>query len=45
MPIEVLRDLLTNQELTPDFKASWRFLDELKAAPFRDFSAAHKESH
>ena len=45
MPIEVLRAILTNQALTPDFKTSWRFLDELKATPFRDFSAAHKESH
>jgi len=45
MPIEILRDLLTNQALKPDFKSSWRFLDELKATPFRDFAAAKGASH
>lgn len=30
MPIEMLRDLLTGQKLTPDTKASWRFLDEAR---------------
>ena len=29
MPIEFLRDLLTNQPLAPDTKPSWRFLDTL----------------
>jgi uncharacterized protein (DUF885 family) len=27
MPIELLRALITDQELSPDFKASWRFYD------------------
>jgi uncharacterized protein (DUF885 family) len=27
MPVELLRALLTHQSLTPDYKASWRFLD------------------
>jgi uncharacterized protein (DUF885 family) len=27
MPIELLRALMTNQELTPDFKTQWRFYD------------------
>lgn len=33
MPVEMLRAILTNQKLTPDFKTSWRFLDELAAPP------------
>jgi hypothetical protein len=36
MPVEILRALLTNQPLTPDFKTTWRFLDELKDTPFKD---------
>jgi uncharacterized protein (DUF885 family) len=28
MPVEILRAILTNEELTPDFKPSWRFLSE-----------------
>jgi uncharacterized protein (DUF885 family) len=36
MPIEILRAILTDQKLTPDFKSSWRFLDELKDTPFKD---------
>jgi hypothetical protein len=26
MPIEILRAILTNQKLTPDFQTKWRFL-------------------
>jgi uncharacterized protein (DUF885 family) len=33
MPIEILRAILTDRKLTPDFKSSWRFLDELKPTP------------
>jgi len=33
MPIEILRAILTDRKLTPDFKSSWRFLDELQATP------------
>lgn len=33
MPIEMLRAILTNQKLTPDFKTSWHFLDELSTTP------------
>ncbi len=29
MPVEILRAILTDQKLTPDFKSSWRFLDAL----------------
>jgi hypothetical protein len=36
MPVEILRAILTNQQLTPDFKCSWRFLDQLQAMPFTD---------
>ncbi len=32
MPVEILRAILTDQKLTPDFKSSWRFLD---ASPSR----------
>jgi Bacterial protein of unknown function (DUF885) len=42
MPIEILRATLTNQPLTPDFKTSWRFLDQLQATPFLDGRAAAK---
>ena len=44
MPLEMLRALLTNQPLTPDFKTSWRFLDQLEDTPFKDGrqAAAHK---
>jgi len=28
MPVEILRAILTNEKLTPEFKGSWRFLDE-----------------
>jgi uncharacterized protein (DUF885 family) len=45
MPIEMLRAILTNQPLTPDFKSSWRFLDTMKETPFRDLSVAPKVSH
>jgi len=37
MPVELLRAILVNKPLAPDFKSSWRFLDELKATPFRSF--------
>jgi uncharacterized protein (DUF885 family) len=40
MPVEVLRAILTNQQITPDFKTSWKFLDELKETPFKDGRAA-----
>jgi uncharacterized protein (DUF885 family) len=30
IPIPVLRALLTNEKLTPDWKPHWRFLDEMK---------------
>ncbi len=33
MPIEILHAILTGKQLTPDFKSSWRFLDELQATP------------
>ncbi|MGA2806509.1 MAG: DUF885 family protein [Terracidiphilus sp.] len=33
MPVEILRAILTHQELTPDFKSAWRFLDELEPDP------------
>lgn len=36
MPVEMLRAILTNEKLTPDFKSSWKFLDELKDTPFKD---------
>jgi hypothetical protein len=42
MPVEILRAILTNQQLTPDFKSSWRFLDQLQATPFKDGRAATK---
>lgn len=45
MPIEVLRAILTDQKLTPDFKSSWRFLDELNAAPFKDGRAPAQPPH
>jgi hypothetical protein len=45
MPIEILRAILTDQKLTPDFKTSWRFLDELSAAPFKDGRAASQLTH
>jgi uncharacterized protein (DUF885 family) len=32
MPVAMLRAILTNQKLTPDFKSTWRFLDEVPAA-------------
>jgi uncharacterized protein (DUF885 family) len=32
IPVEMLRAILTNQKLTPDFKTTWRFLDEVPAA-------------
>jgi uncharacterized protein (DUF885 family) len=35
MPVAILRAILTNQKLTPDFKSDWRFLDEVQ--PPRDF--------
>lgn len=28
MPVEILRAILTNKKLTPDYKTSWRFLEE-----------------
>jgi uncharacterized protein (DUF885 family) len=31
MPVAMLRAILTNQKLTPDFKSTWRFLDEVPA--------------
>ncbi len=45
MPVEILRAILTNKEIDPAFKSSWRFLDQLKATPFRDFSAAGSPPH
>jgi len=33
MPVEILRAILTHQELTPDFKSAWRFLDESEPDP------------
>jgi hypothetical protein len=45
MPVEMLRDLLMNQPLTPEFKTSWRFLDELKATPFRSFAPGASGTH
>jgi len=45
MPVEMLRDLLINQPLTPDFKTSWRFLDELRATPFRSFARSSTSLH
>ena len=32
MPIAMLRAILTNQPLTPEFKSTWRFLDEVPPA-------------
>jgi hypothetical protein len=29
MPVEILRAILTNGKLTPDFKTTWRFLPAL----------------
>lgn len=31
MPVEMLRAILSNQKLTRDYQASWRFLDEVPA--------------
>jgi hypothetical protein len=45
MPIEILRAILTDQKLTPDFKTTWRFLDELNAAPFKDGRAFSQSPH
>jgi uncharacterized protein (DUF885 family) len=33
MPVEILRAILTQQTLTPDFKSSWRFLEEVEPGP------------
>ncbi|MDE3202522.1 MAG: DUF885 family protein [Acidobacteriota bacterium] len=32
MPVAMLRAILTNEKLTPDFKSDWRFLDEMQLA-------------
>jgi hypothetical protein len=45
MPVAMLRAILTNEKLTPDFKSSWRFLDELKDTPFKDGREAAKQTH
>jgi uncharacterized protein (DUF885 family) len=45
MPVAMLRAILINQPLAPDFKSSWRFLDELKATPFRSFAPQSGGSH
>jgi hypothetical protein len=45
MPVEILRAILTNQQLTPDFKSSWRFLDQLQAMPFTDGRAPSYPGH
>jgi uncharacterized protein (DUF885 family) len=37
MPVAMLRAILTNEKLTPEFKSSWRFLDELQAVPARKY--------
>jgi uncharacterized protein (DUF885 family) len=43
MPVAILRAILTGQKLTPDFKSSWRFLDELQAAtPLQENSKGMK---
>ena len=30
IPVEMVRAILTEQELTPDFESSWRFYEGLK---------------
>jgi uncharacterized protein (DUF885 family) len=37
MPVEILRAILTNDKLSPEFKSSWRFIDELQAVPARQY--------
>ena len=45
MPVEMLRAILTNEKLTPDFKSSWRFIDELRDTPFKDGREAARQVH
>jgi len=37
MPVEILRAILTNEKLSPEFKSSWRFINELQAVPARQY--------